>query len=129
MCPKQLTEFYDVDHAGPATHPAFGPNWRPRPVPLKKGDQFKGGDTWATDTSLPKGDYAVIGKHAGAWRVVRSASHPGGKPFSIGISWLKGALDSPSKAVVQSDGAETLSYDAIELLLDRRPDLAKPHAK
>ena len=134
--PKQLTEFYDVAHTGPAPHPKFNANWRPASIRLTKGDQFKGGDTWNAPGPIPASEYSLIVKHAGAWQhraltapertALLAATKAGSQPFSLGLQWLRGAPLPPTKDIAQSDGFEHVSYDAVELLIDRRAELNAP---
>ena len=82
------------------------------------------------------GDYSVIVKLGGTWQTrplaepeqarLLAASKGGDAPFSLQFNWMRGAPIQPSKDIFQTDGFEKISFDAVELLIDRRAELNAP---
>jgi hypothetical protein len=69
--PKEVAAIYDVKRNGHAPHPRFGAGWRPAPVVLRKsGSEWEG----RVDEA---GDYRVIGRFEGRWRMVREVEVSG----------------------------------------------------
>jgi len=90
--PKQLMAFYDVADTGQAPHPARPADWRPAPVVCHRAANGE----WSASITTA-GNYSVIAKENGRWRVMQSNPLPAGS-FSI--------------------ACETASQ--MELLMDRR---------
>ena len=95
LYPTEFANFYDVDHAGPASNPLKPGNWRPLPIRATRA----GGAAWRA--TLPRqGKYAVIARvGSGPWRIAAEidASEPGERLLSV------------------------VNADVVELLVDRRP--------
>lgn len=109
--PDQLTAFYDVKATGQIAHPRFGANWRRPSIPLvSRIEKPANKKTWSLLT-VPGGTYQVIertDKHP--WRY-----RPGP---SITVS--------PERPGVSQNIITGMDVQALELLIDRRPDLASP---
>jgi hypothetical protein len=63
--PKEIADFYDVARNGPAPHPRFGADWRPKPIVATRGSN----DVWSAD--LPAGKYTAIARSGTQWRTVK----------------------------------------------------------
>lgn len=128
--PEQLTKFYNVKSRGHAPNPYFPSDWRPAPIALRKSEPAADAaeQRWVTD-ALPAGNYRIIARRDGVWRTVGTASYqsdaskPGAGTFSGSINDV--VLDGTAK----SPGVELRlrgAFDAVELLVDRRPDKRSP---
>lgn len=96
---KELTAFYQA--SGPAASPFFGSDWRRPSVALvRQGAARAGQQRWAVPR-LPPGHYRAIGHNGQHWEylpaIARGARH----------------ISAPA------------GFDKLEVLLDRRPDMAK----
>ena len=104
--PDEVAALYDVGRNGRASHPDRPGGWRPPSVALRRAD---GGDDWVTRRGVAAGHYRVIAKRGARWDVIDRLRHDGG-PLRV--------EDPPSHP------AGTVS--AVELLVDRRPDMERP---
>lgn len=98
--PAEITAFYDVAGQGHASHPRRPDDWRPAPVVLERAS----GNQWRA-TGVPRGTYRVIGQADGVRSVIDS------------VTVTNGRVVLP----VNNGGVE-----AVELLIDRRPDMSTP---
>ncbi len=102
--PDELTGYYDINKNGPAPHPKFDADHRPAPIPLERDHesiQFpEEGKAYWSAKNWPKGTYRVIGLKDDAWETIG--------PYTSSLS---------GDGIVVTDD----KYDAVELLVDRRP--------
>ena len=95
--PAELQALYAAQ--GPAHSPRFPAGWRPAPVVMSRGATT---DTWHA-SAVRAGRWRVIGRVGGPWRQLASFDQPRDGPAQLSL---------PAGAT------------AVELLLDRRPDMA-----
>jgi len=125
--PKELTEYYDLAQRGPARHPKLPADWRPAPTVLKSIEELAAkGQSWQA-AAIEPGSYRLIASRSGIWAqvgtLVLTRDAAKGTPTvqgSIGTDLLDAAPAGPGVRVRLAKPA-----DAVELLRDRRPDLAK----
>jgi uncharacterized lipoprotein YddW (UPF0748 family) len=103
--PDEIAAFYDVAGDGHAAHPRRPADWRPAPIVLSRASDS---DWIATD--VPKGTYRVIGRADNAWSVIASVT------AAAGTDRLTVTVENPD-------------IDAVELLIDRRPDMNEKRAR
>ena len=92
-----MRALYDVANLGKAAHPRRGHGWRPRSIRAERDQGM-----WFAD-DVPPGTYRVIARTDGVWRELRSS--------------VTGGVDQ-----IVMQGPE--NADALELLIDRRGDMA-----
>lgn len=107
--PTELTSFYDVKSTGPIAHPRFGANWRMPSIPLSsRVEKPAMRKSWSL-LNVPNGTYQVIERTAKKpWRYRQ------GPPITV-------STDRPG--VAQNIITE-MDIEAVELLIDRRPELS-----
>ena len=88
---KQLTDYYDVETAGPAPHPKRPIDWRPPPIEGEKQLTH-----WVM-AAPEHGTYRVIAKQNGLWSELKIVQN------------VRGKLEIPDH-----------KYEAVELLVDHR---------
>ncbi|MEM8781943.1 MAG: family 10 glycosylhydrolase [Planctomycetota bacterium] len=115
--PEELEAYYDVAKNGPAAHPKFGSEHRPAPIQLRKvfegdpqaDDPSQRNAAWhyhgRPDLGVPPepltGRYRVIGRVGDAWHTIRTVDF----------------TDIKHNVIRDIDPR----FDAVELLVDRRP--------
>jgi uncharacterized lipoprotein YddW (UPF0748 family) len=110
--PKELTDYY----AGWVHHPKFPADWRPPSTPLTKA-----GDAW-TAPRPADGDYHLIIKRAGVWTDAGSTPVRDG----VNLSFRGGPLVTYEVTKDTVTARLQDNAEAVELLRDRRADMAKP---
>ncbi|MCC5823909.1 MAG: family 10 glycosylhydrolase [Phycisphaerales bacterium] len=97
--PRQIEALYDVAGNGHAPHPMRPDGWRTPSIPLQR----RGSAGWAA-RDVPAGRYRVIarGSEGSGWSEFDQIEHRGG--------------------LLRIDGSD--SYEAVELLIDRRQDMS-----
>ena len=95
--PEEIRALYDVANLGKAAHPRRGHGWRPGSIRAERDQGM-----WFAD-DVPLGTYRVIARTDGVWRELRSS--------------VTGGVDQ-----IVMQGPE--NADAMELLIDRRGDMA-----
>jgi len=110
LFPEQLTEFYNAATVGQAPHPKFGADWRPPPVPLKRGAERNGRIEWSF-SEVPAGRYQLFARSNGVWTLVPREHNDPANPQAV----------DPTVS-----GTELLppEVDAAEFHLDRRPEMS-----
>lgn len=99
--PSEIAAYYDVASNGHAPHPRRPMDWRPPAIVAQQASDRE----WIA-TDVPRGTYRVIGKTDSAWSVVGSVTSAGADRLTVTV--------------------ENPDTEAVELLIDRRPDMKSP---
>lgn len=105
--PDEIAAFYDVESNGHAPHPKREAGWRPQSISLERTDGSTTPKRWTGD-GIPDGQYRVIVKRGGVWQVEQTLNVENGR----------------AAVSVDTDGGG--APEAVELLIDRRADMARP---
>lgn len=113
--PDEIASYYAVERDGPSPNPRRPANWRPMPIPCSidrhASSVWEQGDIYRPDEPIVRGHYRVIVRRDGVWS----------EEDIITPDRFTEATDRPPARVASGAGVE-----AVELLVDRRPDTAEP---
>jgi uncharacterized lipoprotein YddW (UPF0748 family) len=113
--PQEMASFYGVGERGRAANPRRPENWRPPPIPCEvdpaSSSVWQDGRIYRPVREIARGAYRVIVRRGGVWR----------EEDLITPSRFGADSDRPPASVAEGEPVE-----AVELLVDRRPEMADP---